>query len=219
MAVLRGAFLSFGAGLLGGLPNIVVFQFNPESITRSPSLAQPPAPPDDMGRTDASEQPSPPPETINFNLKLDANDQLAQKNPLAASSGILPLLSAIELLMVPKSDMAIDLVKLARGGRGAGPYQSPPRKLPTVLFFWGAYRILPVAITSLTITETEYDPLLNPVRADVSVGMQVLTPQQLAGNKLGRGAYRYTHGVKEVMAALQQANAAWSGGSSILRLL
>jgi hypothetical protein len=121
--------------------------------------------------------------------------------------------------MVPKSEMAINLVKLVRGNKGPSPYQLSPKKLPTVLFFWGAYRILPVAISSLTITETEYDPLLNPVRADVSVGLQVLIPQQLAGDKLGRGAYRYTQGVKEVMAALHQANTAWPGGSSILKLL
>ena len=41
MVALKGAFLSFGAGLLGALPNIVVFQFNPVDVTRTPTVAEP----------------------------------------------------------------------------------------------------------------------------------------------------------------------------------
>ena len=108
-------------------------------------------------------------------------------------------------------------IKLLTRKSQPGPYQLSPNKLPTVLFFWGMYRILPVVITSLTITESEYDPLLDPVRADVSVNLQVLVLNQLQGDTLGRGAYHYSQGVKEVMAALQQANAAYMGASSILR--
>jgi hypothetical protein len=216
MAALKGAFLSFSAGLLGKLPNIVVFQFNPEEVTRTPTLAQPPPPCADSGAIEALDQPCQPGESISFSLKVDASDQLAQSNPIAASSGILPTLSALELLMMPRGALSI---KLLRGKGQPGPYQLSPNKLPTVLFFWGMYRILPVVITSLTITESEYDPLLNPVRADVSVNLQVLVENQLQGDKLGRGAYNYSQGVKEVMAALQQANAAYMGGSSILRLV
>jgi hypothetical protein len=84
------------------------------------------------------------------------------------------------------------------------------------LFFWGPFRILPVAMTSLSITETEYDTLLNPVRAEVQVNLQVLVPTQLAGDTLASGAFKYTQGVKEVMAALNLANAAEIGVSSIL---
>src|SRR5579862_1272361 len=103
MAALKGAFLSFGAGLLGALPNIVVFQFNPEQVSRTPSLPQPPSVSGNAGPTDALQQPTLPGETISFTLKLDASDQLADGNPIAAASGILPTLSALELLMVPAS--------------------------------------------------------------------------------------------------------------------
>jgi hypothetical protein len=151
---------------------------------------------------------------MSFSLRLDANELLAQSNPIAAASGILPTLSALELLMVPKSAMQINLVSLVKGG--AAPFQLPPNKLPTVLFFWGPFRIVPVAITSLTITETEYDTLLNPVRADVSVSLQVLIPSQLAGDTIANGAYKYSQGVKEVMAALNAANAVQFGVSSAI---
>jgi hypothetical protein len=213
MAALKGAFLSFGAGLLGALPNVVVFQFNPTQVTRTPSLQQPPPPCDNSGSTDALQQPCLPGETISFSLRVDANELLAQSNPIAAASGILPTLSALELLMVPKSALSINLGSLAGG---PSPFQLPPNKLPTVLFFWGPFRIVPVAITSLTITETEYDVLLNPVRADVSVNLQVLIPSQLAGDTIANGAYTYTQGVKEVMAALNLANAVQFGMSSAI---
>ena len=216
MAALKGAFLSFGAGLLGGLPNIVVFQFNPVQVSRNPTLTQPPSPNAGADATDALQQASLPGETISFTLRLDANDQLAGGNPIAAASGILPTLSALELLMVPASSLSIDLGSLLGGGGSSGPHTFPPDKLPTVLFFWGPFRILPVAITSLSITETEYDTLLNPVRADVSVYLQVLVPSQLAGDTLANGAYKYSQGVKEVMAALNLANAAQIGVSSAL---
>ena len=213
MGTLKGAFLSFSGGALGPLPNIVVFQFNPETVTRTPSMPLPPPLPTNAGAAIAEDQPCLPGESISFTLRLDASDQLAQSNPIAAASGILPTLSAIELLMIPQSSLSIQLFSLSGG---SGPYKFPPTKLPSVLFFWGPYRILPVAITYLTITETEYDPLLTPIRSDVTVSLQVLIPQQLAGDALAIGAYNYSLGVKQVMAALNLANAAQIGLSAAL---
>jgi hypothetical protein len=213
VAALKGAFINIGAGVLGFLPNIVVFQFNPDKVTRTPSRAQPPPAPDGAGKRSSSQQPGLPPETISFSLKVDATDQLANANPLAITSGILPTLSALELLMLPKSSLSIDLLNL---GGGDKPHKHPPDKLPTVLFFWGPFRILPVAVTSLSITETEYDVKLTPIRADVSISLQVLTPDQLADQDFAKGAYAYSQGVKEVMAALNLANAVEFGVSAAM---
>ena len=213
MATLKGAFINLGAGLLGGLPNIVIFQFNPERVSRTPTLAQPPQTPVGAGQIDATQQASDPSESFSFTLNLDASDQLAQDNPIAAASGILPALSALELLMLPKLAMPIDLAALA--GDKSVKYVSPPTKLPTVLFFWGPFRIWPVTVDSLSVTETEYNPLLIPVRAEINVGMQVLTSNQIdpqaPHGRLARGAYDYSMGVKRVMAALNLANAAQLG--------
>lgn len=211
MAALKGAFLNFGAGLVGALPNIVVFQFNPTQVSRTPAIPRRPPTCSSTGSSNAMQQPCPPSETMSFSLRVDATEQLAQSNPIAAASGILPTLSALELLMVPKGSLQLNLISLA-GGSGA--HQTPPSSLPTVLFFWGPFRILPIVITSLSVTETEYDTLLNPIRADVSVNLQVLQPGQLAGNTLGNAAYKYSEGVKEVMAALNLANAVQFGVSA-----
>src|ERR1700733_12408581 len=101
MATLKGAFINLGAGLLGALPNIIVFQFNPAKVARTPTMVQPPAPPSGAGKKNSLLQPGKPSESMNFTLQIDANDQLAKANSLAATSGILPTLSAVELLIVP----------------------------------------------------------------------------------------------------------------------
>ncbi len=214
MAILKGAFINLGAGLLGALPNIVVFQFNPDRVTRTPTAAQPPPASDGSGSRDARQQPGQPSETYNFMLRVDATDQLAAANPIAAASGVLPTLSALELLMVPQGSLTLDLFNLSGDKK---PHQHPPERLPTVLFVWGPFRILPVNITSLSIVETQYDMLLNPIRAEVTVNVQVLTPSQLDKDaEFARGAYAYSQGVKEVMAALNLANAAQIGVSAVL---
>jgi hypothetical protein len=214
VAALKGAFINLGAGLLGALPNIIVFQFNPDQLTRTPSIPQPPQQADGAGSRDSLRQPGPPGESMSFTLRIDATDQLAAGNPLAAINGILPTLSALELLMVPKGSLSIDLFGLSGGPK---PCQHSPERLPTVLFIWGPFRVLPIMLTSLSITETAYDTKLNPVRAEVSVALQVLTPSQLAKDAaLARGAFAYSQGVKEVMAALNLANAAEIGVSPVL---
>ncbi len=196
---LKGAFLKFEGGMLG-LPNIVVFQFNPETVSRNPSLAQGDLPAGGEAR-DPRYVTAFPTESFNFTLRLDATDQLAASDPIAISSGILPALSALELLMYPVPATG-GLLEVPGSG---SEYTSPPNLLPVVLFFWGPFRLLPVNITYLSINEMEYDPALNPTRAEVGVGLQVVTPPAL-GPGLMQGAYKYSQGVKEVMAALNLAN-------------
>jgi len=214
MAALKGAFLNYGAGT-DSLPIIIVFQFNPTQVKRSLSLAQQPIAPNNSGKVNSLEQPCQPGETVSFSLRLDANDQLADRNQIAAEFGILPTLSALELLTTPMTDVSANL-NLGAGRCGSsGSHKMPPTTLPTVLFFWGRFRLLPVTINSIDVTETEYDTQLNPIRADVSITLQVLQESQLAGDRIAIDAYRYTQGMKEVMAALNLANAARFGLSSV----
>src|SRR2546422_8638952 len=112
MAALKGAFLNYGAGLLGALPNIVVFQFNPTQVSRNPATPKRPQP-STSGSSDAKKQPSPPSETMSFTLRVDSTEQLAQANLIAAANAILPILSALELLMVPKSPLSRNLSSLS----------------------------------------------------------------------------------------------------------
>ncbi len=214
MPVLKGAFLKFEGGLLG-LPTIVVFQFNPETVSRTPTLNTEMA---GGERGDPLRVVAVPSESFSFTLRLDATDQLAAKNPIAVANGILPALSALELLMYPvQKSVELDVP----GSESA--YVYPPNLLPIVLFFWGPFRIMPVNVTSLSINETEYDPALNPTRAEVSVSLQVIAPPALSRapkelQKVLENAYTYTQTVKQAMAALNLANALELVGSGTISL-
>ena len=217
MPTLKGAFLKFSGGLLG-LPDIVVFQFNPETVSRTPSLAQTDVTASTANWSDPLSVVAAPAESFSFSLRLDATDQLAATNPIAIASGILPILSALELLMYPMPASS-QLLSIPNSGSA---YANPPSQLPVVLFFWGPFRILPVNITSMSINETEYDPQLNPTRAEVTVNLQVVSPPALEriteDRQLMQGAYQYTQNVKEVMAALNLANSAALAGSMTVSL-
>jgi hypothetical protein len=50
---------------------------------------------------------------------------------------------------------------------------------PLALFVWSQQRVLPMRLTDFSITEEAFDANLNPVRAKVSIGMRVLTVNDL----------------------------------------
>ena len=92
----------------------------------------------------------------------------------------------------------------------------PAAQLPTVLFVWGPGRILPVRVTSLTITEKLYDAvLLNPTHVEAQIGLRVLTQEELKYvdgplGSLANTAYGYSQGLREALALANLANAAES---------
>jgi hypothetical protein len=101
----------------------------------------------------------------------------------------------------PKSESllgaAVDaLLGLDEGGFSFTKKANPP----LVLFIWGHKRVLPVNINSLNITETEFSPLLDPIRATVNVSLTVIEGSNVP--------YLYTKAVKEATSVLNLANIA-----------
>src|SRR5690606_20501542 len=90
----------------------------------------------------------------------------------------------------------------------AGTVQHSPPEVPIVLFIWGRSRVVPVRLTTFTVTEEEFDPQLNPVRAKVDLGMGVLTYVDMRDNSVGYAAYLATQVQKEVLARLNLVNSA-----------
>jgi hypothetical protein len=224
---LRGAFVQFNETFLLPIPNVIVFQFNPETITHTWT----PAPAAASEEDNPLAVSGPPGESFDFTLAMDAADMIADGRPvargLATISGIGSRLAALEMLMQPTTGTAGRLLGAVSaagalagalgGGAGAGVQrQVPGAQLPTVLFVWGPGRIVPVKVTSLTVTETLYDPLfLNPTHAEARLGVQVLTPRELQHVSgpladVARIAYRYSKGLREGMAIANLANAAES---------
>src|ERR1700733_6676423 len=111
MAGLKGALLSFmppgGLGL-PALPNVIVFQINPETITHAWTEAQPPQPPSDPKvRVNPLAVTGVPGESFSFTLMLDSDEQISDGDTdpigaaLATVSGVYTRLAALELLQFP----------------------------------------------------------------------------------------------------------------------
>ncbi len=137
-------------------------------------------------------------ETLNFDLRLDATDALDAGKRIAERSGVAPALSTLELMIYPKGE-SVRLEPL-RSPRGDAPtyWFAHPDNPPLVLFIWGVQRVLPVNINSLAITETEFDTLLNPVRASVTVNLTVIEGKN--------SFFKYSKGFKEAMSVLNVVN-------------
>jgi hypothetical protein len=210
--LLRGGLIEYGSDFLGPLPNVVIFQFNPETMTRVIEI-----PPRPVGGTarEASQAGDPPIERITIKAEFSATDQLNDDNVLAHAFGIGPQLAALEKMVHPSNVLggligaAVDAIgsALGLGGGGAAPTQPIPReKYPRILFIWGLTRVLPVVLESMTINELLYDSLLNPIQADVSIGMAVSSVSKCSDDLVAQGAFTYSTTAKEVQAVANLAN-------------
>ncbi len=219
--LLRCALVEYTTSLLGPLPNIVVFQFNPEQLSRSFQIAQRTTTPEEAARQrEPSQTGSAPVESFNITAHFSAADDLGEGGAKAAIPrvfGIGPQLSALERMIQPKGGVggilgaAIDAVgsALGLGGAEEAPGRPVPRVLvPRLLFIWGPARVLPVEIRSLSITEKQFDRLLNPVLAEVQIGIEVVSLPPTTDDVIGEGALNYTQTIKDAQAFLNLAKSA-----------
>ncbi|NTX07788.1 hypothetical protein HUA74_42530 [Myxococcus sp. CA051A] len=176
--------------------SLVVFQYNPDTMTRTltPQMSG------DGGndRTEALRLAGPPVENIRVDVEIDATDQLANGDPIAGSLGIYPQLSSLEMLIYPKSAQVILNAVLMQ----VGTLEVVPATAPLTLFIWGPKRVLPVKLTEFTITEEAFDPNLNPIRAKVSLGLRVLSYNDLPLLHPGYALFLTHQVVKEAMAVV-----------------
>ena len=73
------------------------------------------------------------------------------------------------------------------------------------VFVFGPKRIAPVRITEFSITEEAFDTALNPIRAKVSLGMRVLSIDDLGFEVKGGGLFMTYLQAKEQLAAQNKA--------------
>ncbi|MEI6682119.1 MAG: hypothetical protein WCO44_05805 [Bacteroidota bacterium] len=236
--LLKGALIEFSERFLGPIPNVIVFQYNPESMTRTLEVWNQNSGgsgADSTAGNDTSHtaQPFDPPESFTLALELDAADALEQpeSHPVAYISGVADRIAAMEMLLYPQGDSLLGgLLGSVTGslsvgasvggssigggiGGAAGGVQPASRgTVPVVLFVWGPGRIVPVRLTSFSVEEQAYSPLLYPIRAKVSIGLKILTPkdfptcQRKLSEDLAIMAFKFTRKQKEVLAMANMAN-------------
>lgn len=194
--LLKGALI--GVDPLNPLSGSVVFQYNPETMTRRLEARAAGA---DGDPGEATRLSGPPRETITVSVEIDATDQLEQGDPQAVVAGIHPTLAALETMLYPKSASVIANTLLA----AVGTIEILPLEGPLLLFVWGPQRVLPVRLTGLNISEEAYDPLLNPIRANVELSLTVLSYQDLSVLHPGHSLFLAHQMAKETLARLNAA--------------
>ena len=206
----KGAIV--GVDVFNPLASVIVFQYNPKSLSRrvEATASGEGGAPTEVLRLDGA-----PSETISISeLELDATDQLETGDPVATSMGIYPQLSALEMLLYPKSAGVILNAALLL----AGTIEVVPPAAPLTLFVWGMKRVLPVRITGFTIAEEEYDPALNPIRATVNLDMRVLSYNDFSVTHPGHALFLAHQVAKEVMATVGSAGALAGAASASFSL-
>jgi hypothetical protein len=195
--VRRGAIV--GIDPLNPLAGIIIFQYNPETMRRTLTAQRSES---QQNQREAQRLKGPPKESISLAVEIDATDQLERADPTATSFGIHPTLAALEMLLYPKSALVIANEVLA----AFGVIEIIPPQAPLTLLVWGEKRVVPIRLTQFTIEEQMYDTNLNPIRARVDLGIDVLSYQDLGLTSVGGSIFMAHQVVKETMATLGSIN-------------
>jgi hypothetical protein len=185
----------------GALQRVVAMQYNPDALTRSLQLQ---GAGEGGDRLEALRLKGPPVETLRVEAELDASDQLEfpAQHATTVEVGLAPQLAAIEQALYPTLDQLLANDALA----ARGSIEILPATAPLTLFVWGSARVVPVRLTEFSVTEEAFDPLLNPIRAKVSLGMRVLSINDLPF--ASRGGSLYIAHQRHLEAMAQRAGSA-----------
>lgn len=210
--LLRGGIVLFDLAR-ETVQRIIVMQYNPATLNRTLKVQGVGG--DGGDRLEALRLKGPPVETYQLEAEIDAADQLEfpsqGSNRSTVEYGILPQLAALETIVYPTSSS----VRINNQMAESGNLEIIPMETPLVLFVWSKNRVLPVRITDFSINEEAYDPNLNPLRAKVSLSLQVLSGNDLTYNHFGSSLFRSYHQQKEQLsrrAASVQLDALGIGG-------
>lgn len=216
---LKGALVVYESQQPGSTPRVIPFQYNPESVKRKLEKRAVENKGGGGGSTpnkdDLLRAAGPPNESFDLSILLDASDQLNEpdSNRTTVENGLYPILSTLEMLLYPSTARVQENDALA----GQGEVQISPADLPLVLLVWGKSRVVPVMLTSFTISEEGFDVNLNPIRVKVDLSLKALTYLELKKSTIGYDAYLSYQRQKE-----QHAQAYQAGGeqdTAIRRLL
>lgn len=184
----------------------IVFQYNPETMTRSLGVSG-----SEKIMSSSPRLSGPPVETISLEIYLDATDLLEhpQQNKKAVEVGVHPQLAALESTLYPRKTSVLDNAQLLI----QGSLEIIPPERPFILFYWGTKRVLPVKLSSYSVTEEAYDVNLNPIRAKVSIQLQVLSYNDFSKDHPGYNLFMTYQSEKESMAKLSNSmDFGFSGG-------
>lgn len=183
----------------GSIRRVITLQYNPDSVSRTLQVQ---GIGDQGDRSEALRLKGPAVETIKLEAELDATDQLEfpEQNANTVQYGLHPQIAVLESLLNPSVADLIGQNTLTQ----AGTLEIAPSEAPLTLFVWSAQRVVAVRVTEFSVTEEAFDPLLNPMRAKVSLGLRVLNVDDLPPSHKGSTIFLGYLQRKELLASLAQ---------------
>ncbi len=177
---------------------VIALQYNPDTLSRTLQIQAVPGGNDGV-RVDVLRLRGPAIETLKIDAELDATDQLEfpSRFPNTGRFGLHPQLAQLEMLVNPSVETLLADDRMA----SLGTLEIIPLEQPITLFIWSSSRVVPIRLSEFNITEEAFDASLNPIRAKVSLGMRVLSVDDLGFQHPGGRMYMSYLSNKESLAA------------------
>lgn len=209
--LMRGALVQLIPDVIAFLPNILIFQYNPEKITRSMKPYIPDSGSQPRTEQSADTQPFDPEETVSFTLQLSATEGMEFKNPVTIATGIASQLAALRKMLRPTSGMLSDIKGSAQALLNRSTESLTRPTLPVTFLIYGPGLIVPVRITEFSVEEVLHTPTLYPHEASVTLKLLVLTPDKFKCSNipfrdLAIAAYHLTKTQEDALAVANLAN-------------
>jgi hypothetical protein len=179
----------------GAVLRVIPLQYNPDTLSRSFQIKGTGSESGD--RIEAFRLKGPPVETIKVEAEIDATDQLEVGDSDITTMGLHAYLAALETLVYPTSITLQD----NNAAASSGTLEIIAAEANLTVFVFGPKRIAPVRITELSVTEEAFDVALNPIRAKLSLGMRVLTTDDVLFAEKSGGLFISYLKAKEQLAA------------------
>jgi len=181
----------------GKVIRIISLQYNPDTLTRTFQVQ---AYGESADRSEALRLKSSPVETIKLEAEIDATDQLEfpKQHPKIVQHGIHGQLAALEAMLYPSSEA----LQNNHNQAGRGVLEIVPMEAPLSLFVWSKHRAVPVRVSEFSVTEEAFDPMLNPIRAKISLGLRVLSVNDLGFDHRGGSLFMSYLKNKEALAGM-----------------
>ena len=177
---------------------VVPLQYNPAMVQRTYQVTATTA------GAGAGQRKGAPVETVQIEIELDASKEASKDTTVVAAR-----IAAILGLVSPTSADVENNAALA----AQGMLEILPPDAPLVLFVYGPSAVQPVVLTEISITEEAHAPDLSPIRARVSLGMQVLRYADLPAGQVAYALSLANQVTREALAAEIQ------GGDTIASLV
>jgi len=176
----KGVLFEYGLTLP---PLALVFDFNPQSISRSRSVTIKTG--DAPGNRTGYDFLSPletsrvaqgvemAAEGFSVDILLDATDKLEEGDEVAALFGVQPQIDTLRSMVEPKAQGPLGVKTLSSLGIGGNRAFERQETASVLIFAWGL-QLLPVFLTGVSQREVLHLPNLMPYRAEINLTMQVI---------------------------------------------